>query len=129
MEKKKGIRIGIAALAAAAALGAGAFFATNTYIDGAFFSKKAEVIDLTDHDLSAQEYEALCQQFPDKQVLWTVPFQGSRYSVDTKTVTVSTLAEEDILALDHLEQLQSVDATHCTDYKMLMQLQQMQNNH
>ena len=124
MEKKKGIRIGIAALAAVAALGAGAFFATHTHIDGAFFSKKADVIDLTDHDLSAQEYEALRQQFPDKQILWTVPFQGSRYSVDTKTVTVSALTEEDVLALDHLGQLQSVDATNCTDYEALMQLQQ-----
>ena len=124
MEKKTKIRIGIAAVAAAAALGAGAFFATHTYIDGAFFSKKTDVVDLTDHDLSVEEYEALCLHFPDKALLWTVPFQGSRYSTDTKTIPVSTLTEEDILALDHLEHLQSVDATHCTDYEMLMQLQQ-----
>ena len=40
MEKKKGIRIGIAALAAAAALGAGIFLTTHIHVDGAFFSKQ-----------------------------------------------------------------------------------------
>lgn len=124
MEKKLGIRIGIAALAAAAALGTGAFLTTHIQIDGVFFSKKADVIDLTDHDLTAQEYQDICLQYPDRQILWTVPFQGSRYSADTKTVTVSSLTEADVLALDHLPQLHTVDATHCTDYAALMQLQQ-----
>lgn len=124
MEKKRGIRIGIAALAAAAAVGAAAFLTTHVQVDGAFFPKNAEVIDLTGHDLTAQEYQDICSRYPDRQILWTVPFQGSRYSADTKTVTVSNLTEEDVLALDHLPQLQTVDATHCTDYAALMQLQQ-----
>lgn len=124
MEKKHGIRIGIAALAAAAALGAGVFLSTHIRVDGAFFSKKEDVIDLTQHDLTAQEYQDLCLQYPDKQILWTVPFQGNRYSADTKTVTVSSLTEEDVTALDYLQQLQTVDAAHCSDYAALMQLQQ-----
>jgi hypothetical protein len=123
MEKKHAVRIGIAALAAAAALGAGVFLTTHIRVDGAFFSKDVAVLDLTDHDLTVQEYQDICGRFPDKQVLWTVPFQGSRYCADTKTVTVSSLTEEDVLALDHLTQLQQVDATHCTDYEMLVQLQ------
>lgn len=124
MEKKHGIRIGIAALAAAAALGTGVFLTTHIRVDGVFFSKEETVLDLTDHDLTAQEYQDICLQYPDRQILWTVPFQGSRYSMDTKTVTVTTLTEEDILALDHLPKLQTVDGTHCTDYDALLQLQQ-----
>lgn len=124
MEKKRGIRIAGAAIAAAAAVGITAFLTTHVQVDGAFFSKNETVIDLTDHDLTAQEYQDICLKFPDRQILWTVPFQGSRYSADTKTVTVSSLTEEDVLALDHLHQLQTVDATHCSDYDALMQLQQ-----
>ena len=124
MEKKHGIRIGIAAIAAAAMLGTGAYLGTHIRVDGAFFSKQETVLDLTGHDLTAQEYQDICLQFPDKQILWTVPFQGSRYSADTKTVTVSSLTEEDVLALDHLPLLQTVDANHCSDYNALMQLQQ-----
>ena len=124
MEKKRGIRIAGAAIAAAAAVGITAFLTTHVQVDGAFFSKNETVIDLTDHDLTAQEYQDICLKFPDRQILWTVPFQGSRYSADTKTVTVSSLTGEDVLALDHLHQLQTVDATHCSDYDALMQLQQ-----
>lgn len=124
MEKKHGIRIGVAALAAAAALGTGAFLTTHIRVDGTFFSKQETVLDLTDHDLTVQKYQELCLQFPDRQILWTVPFQGSRYSTDTKTVTVATLTEEDVQALDHLPLLQTVDASHCSDYDVLMQLQQ-----
>ena len=124
MEKKHGILIVLAILAAAAVLGVGVFLTTHIHVDGVFFSMKEDVIDLTDHDLTAREYQDICQKYPDKQFLWTVPFQGSRYSVDTKTITVSSMTEEDILALDHLPQLQTVDATHCTDYAALIQLQQ-----
>ena len=124
MEKKRGIRIAGAAIAAAAAVGITAFLTTHVQVDGAFFSKNETVIDLTDHDLTAQEYQDICLKFPDRQILWTVPFQGNRYSADTKTVTVSSLTGEDVLALDHLHQLQTVDATHCSDYDVLMQLQQ-----
>ena len=124
MEKKRGIRIAGAAIAAAAAVGITAFLTTHVQVDGAFFSKNETVIDLTDHDLTAQEYQDICLKFPDRQILWTVPFQGSRYSADAKTVTVSSLTGEDVLALDHLHQLQTVDATHCSDYDALMQLQQ-----
>ena len=124
MEKKRGIRIAGAAIAAAAAVGITAFLTTHVQVDGAFFSKNETVIDLTDHDLTAQEYQDICLKFPDRQILWTVPFQGSRYSAETKTVTVSSLTGEDVLALDHLHQLQTVDATHCSDYDALMQLQQ-----
>ena len=124
MERRNVFRIGTAAVVLAAALCAGGFFATHTYIDGTFFSKKSDVIDLTDHDLTATGYESLCQKFPDKQILWTVPFQGSRYSTDTKTVTLTAITEENILDLDHFPHLHTVDATHCTDYELLMQLQQ-----
>lgn len=114
----------IAALIAALSIGAGIFLSTHVLLDGAWFSRDAQVFDLTGHDLTEEEYLQLCSQYPDAQLLWTVPFQGSRYPMDTQSITVTTLTDADILTLDHLKQLSHVDATGCSDYEALMALQQ-----
>ena len=122
--KKKRIILAAIALAVAAAIGFAAFFATHVSIDGEFFPKNAQVIDLTRHDLTPEGYHALCQQYPDKQILWTVPFQGQRYPTDTQTLTIRSLTEAEALLLDELPRLNRVDAAGCTDYDALQILQQ-----
>lgn len=124
MKKKTIIRTGIAALTGAVILCAGAFFMTHIAVDGTFFPKDALIFDLTGHNLSVDEYQDLCARFPDRQILWTVPFQGSRLPMDTQTVTVTSLTSEDADSLDHLKNLKQVDGTHCTDYEALLYLQQ-----
>ena len=113
MEKKK--RIGIYAAAAAGILGAAVFFGTHTCLYGRFFPKNAAEIDLTRQKITVEEYEALCSRFPDTQILWTVPFQGTRLPLDTESVTVTALTETDIAALACLPRLRLVDARACTD--------------
>ena len=124
MEKKRIILAGIAGLAGAAILGAAAFLTTHVSIDKEFFSRNAAVFDLTDHALSPEQYQDICLQYPDTQILWTVPFQGSRYPMDTESITVTSLTEEEAQNLDYLPELKLVDGTQCTDYSALMYLQQ-----
>ena len=115
MQKKRVIRIGIAGAAAAVVLGAAAFYFTHSFIDGEVFPKNAPVLDLTDHTLSIRQYTDICSRYPDSQVLWTVPFQENRYPMDTESITITSLTEEEARDLDYLPNLKQVDASNCTD--------------
>lgn len=123
MQKKRVIRIGITSAAAVVIFGAAVFYFTHSFIDGAVFPKNSPVLDLTGHTLSAQQYTDICRRYPDSQVLWTVPFQGSRYPMDLESITVTSLTEADAQALDFLPRLKQVDASQCTDYDALLYLQ------
>ena len=124
MKNKKVLFAAIAVLAAALILGAVLFLSSHIFVDGACFSKNSTVLDLTEHDLTEEEYLQLCNAYPNTQILWTVPFQGSRYPMDTTSITVTALTQADVQTLDQLKQLQQVDATGCTDYGALIALQQ-----
>ena len=123
MANKKTVRAGIIALSGAVILGASAFLSTHVLVDGEFFSKKETVFDLTDHNLSAEEYQSLVQRFPENEILWTIPFQGARYAVDTESLTVTSLTEAEADLLDYLPNLKQVDAEQCSDYSALAYLQ------
>lgn len=124
MKKKHIICAGIAGIAGAVILGAGAFGITHVSIDGEFFPRNAAVYDLTGHELSGEQYQDICERFPDTQVLWTVPFQGTRYPMDTESITVTSLTEEEAQSLDQLPNLKLVDGTQCSDLSPLLYLQQ-----
>lgn len=124
MLKKKPVMIAVFVLITALIIGAVVFFATHQRIGGAFVKKDAQVIDLTQQDLSEQEYLALCEQYPDTEILWSVPIQGERYDQNTETIRITSLTREDVRMLDYLPRLKHVDAHGCTDYDALMYLQQ-----
>lgn len=124
MEKKHIIRAGIAGFAGAVILGAGVFFTTHVSIDNEFFPRNAAVFDLTDHLLSEEQYLDICQQYPDSQILWMVPFQDTRYPMDTESIVVRSLTEAEAQDLDYLKNLTLVDGTQCTDYSALLYLQE-----
>lgn len=121
--KKKHIIIALIALAAAAAIGLAVFFATHVSIGGEYFPKSAQVFDLTHMDLTADDYLSLREQYPDTQILWSVPFQGNHYPSTTQTITIGSLTEAEIPLLDFLPDLKEVDASQCTDYAALLALQ------
>ncbi len=123
MKKKQLIRVGAAGIGGAVILGTGTFFLTHVSIDGQFYPKNAEQYDLTTHLLTQEEYYEICDRFPESQILWTVPFQGQRYPLDTKSITVQTLTEAEAESLDLLPDLQLVDGTSCEDLSALLYLQ------
>lgn len=118
--KKKQIILGVVG---AALLGAGAFFGTHISVDGEFFPKNQAVLDLTEHALSVEDYLSIQKTFPEKEILWEVPFQGSRYPADTAFLTLHSLTEEEVVILDHLPQLTVIDASQCADLSALQALQ------
>ena len=95
------------------------FLATYRWIDGRFYAKDAELLDLRGKKITAEHYELVQGEFPDKTILWDVPFQGSTVPHDSKALTVSALSDGDVAVMDYLEELETVDARQCTDYPQL----------
>ena len=118
MNKKKCFAL----LAAAVFVAAVWYLATHAWIDGSFYTKKADALDLTEKEISAEHYDQVRAEFPDRQILWNVPFQGSTVPNDAKAVTVQTLTAEDVAMLEYLQNLETVDARGCTDYAQLAML-------
>ena len=82
------------------------------------------VLNLRNTGLTAQQYELIMELQPNCRVQWDVPFQGQALSQDTRSLTITTLTQEDVHLLDYLPNLEQVDAQACTDYALLQQLQQ-----
>ena len=100
-------------------LGAVWFVLSHTFIDGKAYYNNAEVLDIRGKEVSAEHYEALRAALPEAQVLWDVPFQGKFLAEDTKELALTHLTDADIVTLDYLKALETVDARGCTDYAQL----------
>lgn len=118
--KKKIILIAIGAAAAAVCIGMGAFFATHTRVGGRFLKNGQAAYDLTEVSLSCEDYEAIVQKFPNAEISWMVPFQGNRYSPDTRELTVSSLSAEDVEALAYFPELTALHAAACQNLDALL---------
>lgn len=81
-------------------------------------------LDLQNTGLTDAQYESLKAALPGCEILWSPEFQGTYCDMNTQSVTVTSLTEEDIAALDYLTQLQTVDATGCYDYAQLAALKE-----
>ena len=84
---------------------------------------RLQTMDARGCDLSAERYRQLQQEFPNSQILWDVPFQGRRYSMDTQKLVLRSLSDEDLEMLGYLPELKSVDGWDCRDYDNLLKLQ------
>lgn len=88
-----------------------------------FYPKHESVLDLRGESLSAAQYEKLKEKLPDCVIYWDVRFQGKRLPSDTEELTVTSLSQKDIIALDSFPSLKTIDATGCTDYENLALLE------
>ena len=118
---KKVLIIILVILLVAAAVVGGFWWYRNTHIfvDDAVYAKNAETLDLRGQDISVEHYLSVRNQLPGCEILWDVPFQGSKYPNDTVALTVTSLTEEDIAMLVYFPELKSVDGTGCQDYVQL----------
>lgn len=85
--------------------------------------KDLKQADLRGTGLSVEDYQALHKALPNCKILWDVPFQGSFYSQETESMTLSALTEADRKILEYLPNLKKVDAAACPDYDQLAALQ------
>ncbi len=81
-----------------------------------------KIIDLRHCNVAPEDYDRLCNAFPDCEIRYELPFQGAFVPLDTETVTVSKLSTSDVKRLKWLKSLRYVDAADCRDYDCLMAL-------
>jgi len=80
------------------------------------------------HAQGIRDYELLMQlqsRHPGCRVRYTVCLDGQEYPEDTREVTLTALTEEELELFRYLPQLTGINAEGCTDYDLLMQLQQL----
>ena len=95
----------------------------HVFIEDAVYEKDARYLDLRGTGISVEHYEAVRRELPFCDVRWDIPFQGGCLADDATEIAVTTLTEADIARLDYLTTLQTVEAAGCTDYEMLLDLQ------
>lgn len=115
----------VLSLGIAGALGYVWYRDNHVFVEGTAYPIASRQLDLREEDISFEHYHSLREQLPQCEVLWDVPFQGSRYSSDTEKFTISALTEADIEVLAiYFPELKSVDAAACHDYAILETLMQ-----
>ena len=96
---------------------------THVFYGEAVYEKDALSVDLRGTGADIAYYEGLKEAMPGTEILWELPFQGGFLPLDTTSLTLTSLSSEDVQLLDYLTQLQTVDATGCTDYEQILALQ------
>lgn len=92
----------------------------HIFVEGKAYSIHAVSLDLREEDISFDHYDALHSQLPNCEILWNVPFQGTKYSNDTQSIRITTLTDADIgVLLEYFPNLTSLDASQCQEYEML----------
>lgn len=109
-----------------AAVAAGVVWSLTHYclVDMKMYARDTRSLDLRGEEISVSHYEKLAEVLPDCEIQWNVPFQDGVYPDDTTEITVTSLTEADIQALNYLTKLETVHAENCRDYAQLKQLQE-----
>ena len=96
---------------AAAAFGGYTWYVHNhVFVDKIPYPISAESLDLREEDISLAHYDELQAKLPECYIVWMVPFQDSRLSSDTQSITVTALTQEDMDRLAYFPQLREVAA-------------------
>ena len=95
-----------------------------TLVGFRIYPRDAAMLDLREENLTVSQYEKIAEKLPDCVICWNVPFQGKTYPNNTTSLTISSLSEQDVMTLDYLTKLQTVDARQCTDYENLKALEE-----
>lgn len=121
--KKVIVAVLILILLAGCGIGAYVWYQQNhIFIEEAVYDKDAEYLDLRGTGISMDHYHQLRELLPGCEVEWDVPFQGQSIANYSKSLTITTLTDDDIRMLSYFPKLQEVDATGCTDYTALEDL-------
>lgn len=96
-----------------------------TEIDKVTQLENLQILDLRGSAVSVELYEQLQEAMPECEILWIVPFQDKYYGEGDTKLTISSITSEEMEVLAYLENLETIDATACTDLGALMELQAM----
>lgn len=113
------------ALTAGSAAGLYLYSTQLVKVDGIPYRRGLQPLDLREKAISVTHYEHLQKAFPQRKILWKVPFQQRFYDSDVEKITVTSLSQEDAEILAYLPELKQVDASNCFDYEGLQLLRQL----
>ncbi len=97
---------------------------THIFVEDAVYAKNSQFLDLREEPISLDHYNTVQAQLPDCEILWSVPFQGTKLSSDITSLTVTTWAEKDMEMLPYFPRLATVNAAQCRDYAALERLKE-----
>ena len=81
-------------------------------------------LDLTETEVTPEQYTQLCDALPNCSILWSVPFQGRYIPNSATNITIDHLTQEDINTLVYFPALEAVDALAVTEQDILLTLRQ-----
>lgn len=70
------------------------------------------------------QLQKLQAAYPQVSVTYTVPIGGREYPQDASEISFSSLTEDEVILLDYLPRLTTINAEGCTDYPLLMILRE-----
>lgn len=97
------------------------FFVT---VGGELYPRFKQELDLTDNQLTVEEYVRLQEKLPKTRILWMIPLESGPVRSDAKQITLTGLSERDLALTDHLTDLETVYAEGCMDAVQLVALSQ-----
>ena len=126
MSGKKKVLMVLIILLLFTAVAAGLVWHMTHYVmvDFQFYPRDARTLDLRGEEITIRHYEKILRRIPGCAVRWDVPFQDRAYPDDTTEITITSLTEADVMVLDYLTELETVQAEECTDYFQLLELQE-----
>lgn len=80
-------------------------------------------LDARDTQMTVAQYEWLTEQLPHCRILWDIPIGDTYYSQDTTALSVQSLTDADIYALQYLEALTDIDTGTWQDHARILTLQ------
>lgn len=101
------------------------FMNTHFFVGGKAYRNDTRELDLRDQKLTLTEYENIRIKLPLCKIAWSVPFGSGSVPNDTTVLSVKSLSDADLAALEYLPELKEVDASGCRDYDQLLKLQDM----
>ena len=81
-------------------------------------------LNLLDTGLTVAQYEDLQKALPDCEILWELPFQGQYLPLDTKSLALEQISQDEMALLPYLQELEAIDATAMTDLETVMALKE-----
>ena len=99
----------------------------HVFVEGTAYPISARTLDLREEEISFAHFEELQSLLPECRILWKVPFQNGKFASDSRSLTVSSLTQEDVeLLVRYFTDLEKLDASACGDY-LNLELYKAQN--
>lgn len=102
---------------------------THIFVENKAYSLRATELDLREEDISFAHFESVKSQLPNCEIVWNVPFQGTKVSSDATRITIKNPSKDDIWLLQtYFPKLKLIDGSKCDNYTALEQLREAMPN-